>query len=307
MSDSATNETKLHKWNVERRLEFIEFRLLWTGQFNRGELCRMFDVSPPQASNAISLYQKMAPENLDYDTGLKTYLRSENFKPRLIGNSVGRFLLQIVAVERGWLTKEDTWFEEMPPMEVVSLKKPLIDSQVLQGILDAIREHSEAEISYSSMTGSAAKKRVIIPHAMASAASRWYVRAWSQEHNDFRDYALSRISKVRILGPGQVDASNDLEWQHKMDLILVPNPEFDDARKRAQELEHQMIDGELRVECRLSMAFYLMAEHNLDVEPGVLKPFQQPLVMKNIEEIKQAREVTRQLAKKSLDQNRDNK
>src|SRR5688572_15244984 len=36
-------------WGVERRLEFIEFRLFWEGGVNRADIVRAFDVSVPQA------------------------------------------------------------------------------------------------------------------------------------------------------------------------------------------------------------------------------------------------------------------
>ena len=32
------------KWGVERRLEFIEFRLFWEGGVNRSDITDMFDV-----------------------------------------------------------------------------------------------------------------------------------------------------------------------------------------------------------------------------------------------------------------------
>jgi len=33
------------RWGVERRLEFIAFRLLWEGHMNRGDLMDAFGVS----------------------------------------------------------------------------------------------------------------------------------------------------------------------------------------------------------------------------------------------------------------------
>jgi hypothetical protein len=35
------------KWGVERRLEFIEFRLFWEGGVNRSDIIDMFGVSSP--------------------------------------------------------------------------------------------------------------------------------------------------------------------------------------------------------------------------------------------------------------------
>ena len=52
--------------------------------------------------------------------------------------------------------------------------------------------------------------------------------------------------------------------------------------------------------CRLSLAFYLMAEHKLDVEAGKLTPLQQPLVLRNLAEVRQRREVAREMSKQAL-------
>lgn len=97
-----------------------------------------------------------------------------------------------------------------------------------------------------------------------------------------------------------VDPAGDLEWHHKIDLIIVPNPKLDDDRRRAQEIEHKMEDGRLTITCRLSMAFYLLAEHKLAVESGKLTELEQPLILDNVEEVSEARKVARKLAKEAL-------
>ena len=50
------------KWGVERRLEFIEFRLFWEGGVNRSDIIDTFDVSVPQASKDLTLYQERGAE-----------------------------------------------------------------------------------------------------------------------------------------------------------------------------------------------------------------------------------------------------
>ena len=64
------------KWGVERRLEFIEFRLFWEGGVNRSDIIEMFDVSVPQASKDLTLYQERAPLNAIYDKSAKRYIAS---------------------------------------------------------------------------------------------------------------------------------------------------------------------------------------------------------------------------------------
>ncbi|TWG55295.1 hypothetical protein L610_003100000010 [Aminobacter sp. J44] len=55
------------RWGVERRLEFIEFRLFWEGHVNRGDLMEAFGVSVNQASTDLNRYIGMAPDNMTCD------------------------------------------------------------------------------------------------------------------------------------------------------------------------------------------------------------------------------------------------
>jgi hypothetical protein len=52
--------------------------------------------------------------------------------------------------------------------------------------------------------------------------------------------------------------------------------------------------------CRLSLSFYLMSEYNLDVEPDVLKPEKQQIILQNRGEVTQARSAARQMAIEAL-------
>ena len=109
------------RWGVRRRLEFIDFRLFWDGRFNRSDMAETFGISAQQASADIALYEKRSPENLRYDRGEKAYLRADSFSPAFIGETIERYLLQLVAIENRWMRTEDTWFDTFPPVEVVTL------------------------------------------------------------------------------------------------------------------------------------------------------------------------------------------
>ena len=41
-------KAKRMRWGVEKRLEFIEFRLYWEGGINRADITEQFGVSVPQ-------------------------------------------------------------------------------------------------------------------------------------------------------------------------------------------------------------------------------------------------------------------
>ncbi|WP_342724178.1 WYL domain-containing protein [Bradyrhizobium sp. B097] len=288
------------RWGVRRRLEFIDFRLFWDGRFNRSDLADTFGISTQQASADIAQYEKLAARNLRYDRAEKAYTRTEAFSPAFIGETIERYLLQLVAIENRWMRPEDTWFDTIPPVEVLTLGRRSTDPTVLLRVLDAISKKFEIDIEYASLTGSIQPSRAIAPHALSHSAGRWYVRAWSREHNDFRDYNLNRILSVSDHRPASVDPALDFEWVHIINLVIIPNPELAAEHQVRVAAEHGMKDGRLIRPCRLSLSFYLMSEYNLDVEPGVLKPQKQQIILQNRDEVTQARALSRKMSIEAL-------
>lgn len=302
MVDEIVGDTGFEplKPGVQRRLEFIDFRLLWNGRFNRKDLVDVFRLSPQQASADIAEYDRRAPDNLRYDNALKTYVRTETFEPLYMGDLSDRYLLQLVGVRSGWIRQEDTWFETLPTAEIVKLKKRRVDARHLQEVLDAIRDKLELEVEYSSINSASSAQRWIAPHALAQSAGRWHLRAWSRERNDFRDFNLNRISKVTGRRPVNIDTSLDYEWNNYVDLILTPNPKLDAQTQNAVASEFDMSDGKIVESVRLSLVFYFMNELNLDVSSDDLNPHKQQLVLQNLPEVENARSVARKMSADAL-------
>jgi hypothetical protein len=296
----VTKQNSDLRWGVKRRLEFIDFRLFWDGRFNRKDLSETFGISPQQASTDIAQYERQAPGNLSYDKNEKAYLRASTYRPALIRDSVERYLLQLVAVEHRWMRAEDTWFDRPPPCEIVHLERRRTDPDVLLKIVDAIRLKCELEVNYASITGSPDLPRVIAPHVLVHSAGRWYARAWARHHNDFRDYNLDRILSVGALTPTKADPALDFQWIHRINLEIIPNPELAPERQAAIAAEYGMQNELLEMPCRLSTAFYMMSANNLDVEPGLLAPEKQQLVLRNRAAVEAARGAAREMSIQAL-------
>jgi hypothetical protein len=288
------------KWPLRRRLEFIDFRLFWNGRVNRSDIRDTFDISVQQASSDLSHYERLAPRNMAYDRGQKAYVRTEAFHPALIERSSERFLLQLVAIDSGWMRREETWFNEVPPLDVTWLQRRAIGSRVLLKVMDAIRDRSQIEIGYQSLTETADATRTIAPHALFYNSSRWYARAYSAEHEDFRDYNLNRIGAVNPTTGTPPATELDYEWMHTIDLEIGPNPNLPLVQQEGVATEYGMAGNKLILPVRLSMAFYLMSEHNLDVDIDVLPPAKQQIILLNRPDVDQARKSTRQLSKQAI-------
>src|SRR6266850_5427329 len=107
------------RWSQKRRLEFIEFRLLWDGRVNRADLINFFGISVPQASLDLAKYRELAPANAVYDSTEKTYVAGSSFASVLVSNSADFYLNRILAVESGNLELSSTFLAWRPPMGIV--------------------------------------------------------------------------------------------------------------------------------------------------------------------------------------------
>ncbi len=114
------------KWGVERRLEFVEFRLFWEGSINRADLVEFFGVSVPQASKDLALYQERAPGNMDYDTREKRYVAADKFVLRFLEPDPYVYLAQLRSVAEGAVPTHDSWISTLPNADVaLTLKRDI--------------------------------------------------------------------------------------------------------------------------------------------------------------------------------------
>lgn len=292
------------RWAVQRRLEFIDFRLFWSGRLNRSDLSQTFGVSAAQASADIARYDELASSSLEYDRTSKTYRRSPNFAPSLGRVAIEEHLLRIVAIEGGELDARRTWFDAPPPMEIATLGHPGVDPLALMRLLDAVRDGGEVEVRCARATDQADGGVRISPHAIFHCAGRWYARSWSGDHGEFRDQVIHGVQATASASRAEIDASLDFEWVHRIDLVIVPNPGLPPDRRAALAAEHVMKDGRLVRPCRLSVARLLAVGHNLDLEPGLLEAERQPLVLLNRDEVERARAAMRQLGREAVARHR---
>jgi len=302
MNDNSLESQNERKTNlaVQRRLEFIDFRLAWYGRFNRKDVAETFGLSPQQASADIATYRKLAPNNVDYNDATKAFIRQPGFKPVFVGRHADRYLLQILGIKTNLIDKDITWFEELPDSEIVVLERRPTDFRHLQKVLDAIDQELELHLSYNSISSGKQTTRCICPHAIFSSDGRWYVRAWSRDRNDFRDFNINRMGEIAIGGKSPVGKEDDFEWNLTADLLLQVNPNLDFAQREALEHEYNMQDGLLSKTIRLSLVFYIVNNLNLDLDLNQIKPEKQQLVLTNLKDVEAKRSLAREMSQSAL-------
>lgn len=279
------------RWGVERRLEFIEFRLLWEGGINRVEITDRFGVSVPQASKDLSLYQNLAPENIIYDRSEKRYFAAETFQPRFLKVDADRYLSQLRTVAEGALDITDSWLSQPPPFEAVPMPHRHVDPAILRETIEAIRERKALEIRYQSLSSNRpqAMWRWISPHAFAFDGVRWHVRAFCHIDQRFKDFLLPRILGTRATSIAEGGPADDVIWNEIFTVSLKPNPGLTDEQKHVIALDFGMKDERLDVKVRLALLYYLLRRLDLhDFEQAKRPAREQHVVLANPDDVRQA-------------------
>ena len=301
-----------NKWNQQRRLEFIDFRLGIDGKINRKDLVQFFSISVPQASLDLSKYHSMVEEsdpprkNLVYDRHLKVYLKTPDFQP-LFPDVVSSesYFNDLFLASTGELSDSRNFFGFVPTVGIASFNPPrrTIKAEVLYNILEAIRTRKAVHVTYMSLNSKDNQDRLIAPHGLAYDGMRWHVRAYCYDIHEFRDYVLSRIvmcavpkipapsdrySDPLVNGFKEVGTTcrDDKDWNEFVDLILTANPELPECSRRAIEFDYGMkTDGTITYSCRKALLFYALYYLRLTKADQELPPSERQLVLVNKEDI----------------------
>ena len=117
--------------------------------------------------------------------------------------------------------------------------------------------------SVSLSSGSGARE--LVPHSIVDNGQRWHVRAFDRKSQSFRDFVLTRFSKVTVKAEPEAHEciENDKEWGRLISLEIVPHPK-NIKYPTAIELDYAMEEGVLTLEVRAAMAGYLLRRWNVD-------------------------------------------
>lgn len=277
-------------WGVERRLEFIEFRLFWEGGVNRSDIIEMFDVSVPQASKDLTLYQERAPQNAIYDKSAKRYVASAHFSPIFLKPDPDGYLSRMRAIAEGLTEPEDSWIAKPPQMDIALTPRRSVDPIVLRTIISGIRENRSVEIHYQSMNRERADPmwRRMTPHAFGYDGFRWHARAYCHLDHKFKDFLLPRILDVGDMGTPGADGEQDALWQETFDIEIGPHPRLTPSQRSVVAKDYGMINERVVLTVRCAMLFYVLKRLGLLGDASQLDPRSQHIVALNAAETSRA-------------------
>jgi predicted DNA-binding transcriptional regulator YafY len=151
-----------------------------------------------------------------------------------------------------------------PPHDVVKTPARGIRPEILMQSLWAIRDGDEFEITYQSMRRPSPTNRWISPHAIAFDGSRWHLRAWCHENQDFRDFVLARIQQVGDVRKSEITSESDKRWNSFATIVIRPRSGLSAAQRAAVEMDFGMEGGLLHLSVREALVFYFVRHLQLD-------------------------------------------
>lgn len=278
----STHTTRTGNWGQHRRLEFIDFRLLWEGRLNRADITDFFRISVPQASLDLAKYQEIAPENAYYDRNQKSYIANANFKPVFATFESNHYLNELIGLETGILSPSESFIGWVPPVASLPLPTRKVQPETLIDLIMAIKNQRALVVDYRPMRDEPSI-RTLFPTAFAHDGHRWHVRAYCFNSEMYKDFVLGRFFDiVESISPSS-EVPVDTEWETFIDVVIGPNPDFSMNKKMIIESDYQMDNGEAKIRIRKSQYFYLKRRLNLN-EDGEPVNENQQIVLLRIEE-----------------------
>ncbi len=247
-------------YSQKQRLAYIDFKLLFVGRVTRNEVVTKFEKGMSGATADLNLYKEFCPNNMVYDTKQRVYVQCATFKP-LFTHDPRKTLVKLAnQITDGYDAIGDVTFPVEAPSQL-NIPDIFIVARLIQSIINK----KPVSIIYTSLSsGSAARE--LVPHSIVDNGLRWHVRAFDRKSNSFRDFVLTRISKVTIIEqPTETfeDKLEDHQWMRMMPLQLVPHPN-NVQHPTAIAMDYGMENKVLALNVRAALAGYLLRRWNVD-------------------------------------------
>lgn len=287
----ANNIKMLHeiKFATRQRLQFIEIMAYYNGHISRSMLAKAYGISDPAATKDLKLYNDLAPNNLEYNPSLFSFVPSDKFdevfadlSPQSVLKMFAQNLLSI---------DNPSGNEPIYGISVEEIPFPvrLPRKAVLAQLIRAMKNKSQLKVNYHSLSQReiTQQSRIIEPHALVNNGLRWHVRAYDHEHYDFRDFVLSRFTEADKLDLEAESSQNyDDDWMELITLKLEAHPALSDKQRLALSYDYNMLDGIIELQVRRSLVGYLLQQMKVDTTSDFsLNPNAYQLIVSNRDEI----------------------
>jgi len=256
--------------------------LLWEGRVSRGRLISEYGLSPVRASEWLRDFRESYADWVAWDRKLKAdvatsvaYSEAERAASTLQPSPISAMLVPYVRNTPGRHPSVSWDFVQTSPR---------IFSRLNLAITDRLR----VTFLYSSMHTPEPHERTLEPHSLLRAGRRWHVRGYCLHRQDFRDFVLGRMSKVKMLTESSLaGAASDAAWVTVLQVRIIAHPGL--SLPQQLVVRNEFFNGAAsRVEnCRAALLNYMVQEiiAATDVDRQVPPDYQ--LAVENIEELRQ--------------------
>ena len=275
-------------WNSLLRYQLIEIIALWEGRLNTNHLMAAFGIGRHCASDTIKDYNtQVAPDNLKYDRHKKGYRPGTQFLPVVTKGAIDEYIHLL----NGRHDSSAHTFSINPLQahtEMIVSPARLIVPEFICPVICAARDGMSLNIHYMSFSSDKEESRVITPHTLVYSGYRWHIRAHCDKHNDYRDFVLSRISKIpQPVTQSEHGIKNDSAWNTEITLRITPDPRLTEFQQKILMHEYSMCNGVLEIKTRAALTQYYLHFLGIKADSQEVLAEAQQLVLENITELKQ--------------------
>ena len=274
------------RWDLLLRYRLIEVVAYWEGRLTTNHLCKSFGIGRQQASKDINNYLRdIAPGNLVYDGSIKGYIPAASFKPA-VTTGVAEEYLHILSRNQDIGHKFQGLDLGFTRTEMLQVPLRNMQPELLRPLVQACREGSRIEVKYVPLQNPVAKARVIAPHTLVCTPSRWHLRAYCEQNQEFRDFVLTRFrGPVTILSKTEKTEEHDDYWNTTVPVRLVPDTRLSKEQQAIIEIDYGMSGGQLLLETRAALVEYLLQALNIDTKTIAAAPEAQQIVVANLAQV----------------------
>lgn len=273
------------KWDVQQRLRLLECTVLLNGWVRTQALIETFGISRAQASKDFAVYHGLRPDNLIYNKSRKYYEVGPRFDPLLLTGTASELLdaLPLMYPDRSPVVALTAGG---PAVTVVRPMERALDWTLLRALSMAICQNRKIRVAYQSMNRPEPVSLLLSPHSLVNSGFRWHVRAFSDTHNEYRDFVLARMrGPVSLLEDCGVAAAADTGWHVMVDVVIAPHPDLPPVQQSIIAEDYGMQDGYIVQPIRQALVPYFLRMMQIDPRRLDVDPRVQQIVLRNAEAI----------------------
>jgi len=283
LSESQTNKLK---WDVRQRLTLLETTLLMVGWIRIQAIMDSFGISRAQASKDFQIYQILRPNNISYNKSAKYYEVGEEFNPLLLTGKTSE-LLSVFHSTNPPNPSVLSLSAYQPNAVAISPLDREIDLNIFRMISCATYNRQKIMVYYQSLTKDKPQEQILSPHTLVFSGYRWHIRAYSDNHLEYRDFVLARIKGTpKILNePSELD-THDTGWHTQVPIVIGVHPSLTKNQKKVIAEDYGMTNYKIKIQIKGALINYFLKLMHLEPNRENADPKVQQIVLVNKEKVK---------------------